>query len=217
MFFTSLYLEKIASTAEFRPVSPELITTSPDRFTTVHEKAVPVPTLSLSAPVPYEENTDEQAFHLQKDVLHNIPTQPTPFARSVFTNVRERFQPAMASSPDDGTDPFEFTDETHTPPLRKRKRKSRREKSNKKRKSHDDDRIKRGNEDQVRGNDSKFVFLWEGPPIAFNTAVLPYSCFSLSTLVQLLREANCKSRSRYTFPLCFLNLPLGFDYCFVFI
>ncbi|XP_028390928.1 uncharacterized protein LOC114515810 isoform X2 [Dendronephthya gigantea] len=149
--------EEIASTAEFRPISPDVITTSPDRFTAVSEKAILGTRLSLSAPVPDEESsqsTDEQEFHIKKDALDNdnIPIQPTPFARSVFTNVRERFQPTMASSPDDEIDPFEFADEIRTPPLRKRKQKMRREKSSKRRKTNGNDRIMAGNEDQVGGN-----------------------------------------------------------------
>jgi hypothetical protein len=146
--------EEIVSTAEFRPVSPELITTSPDLITTIPEKIVP--TLSLSVPVPCEENTDEQGFSLQKDVLDvdRIATPPT--VRSVFTNVRERFQPANTSFPDDDIDPFEFRDEDYTSPLSKRKRKSRDEErsgAKKRRKSQDTGGINRSNDDQGWEND----------------------------------------------------------------
>ena len=137
------------------------MTTSPDLVTTISEPTVP--TLSLSVPVPSEENTDEQGFSLLKDVLDvdKIATLPTPSARCIFTNVRERLQPARASSPDDEIDPFEFRDEVYTPPLSKRKRKSRYEERSgaKKRKSQDTGGINRSNDGQVWENYGKYTLL----------------------------------------------------------
>ena len=151
------------STTEFRPISPDSITTSSNLVTTVSRPTVP--TLSLSVPVPCEENSDEQGFNLQKDVLdvdRTTPTPPSP-AKYDFTHVRERYQPTNTSFSDDEVDPFEFRGEISSSLLSKRKRQSQDEtrRGKKKRKSQDIGSIDRWEDVQVLENDSKCSLLFE--------------------------------------------------------
>ena len=148
-FYPDPSQEIVRETTEFRPISPDLITTSSDRVPTLSRPTVP--TLSLSIPVPCEENTDDQGFNLQKDVVDGSK-------RSVFTELR--FQPTKMSSPYDEIDPFEFRDEVSSLPLSQRKRKSRDEScepGNKRRKSQNFGGINMG--EDVVVNDGKERFL----------------------------------------------------------
>ena len=154
------FLEQTVTTVEAPPTSPEIITISSDLVPSISK--LNLPTLSLSIPVPDEDNTEKHGFNLQKDVLdaESITSLPVP-AKSVFTNVRERFQARKLRSPeDDESDPFAFREEVYTPPLRKRKRISRNkeETGTKKRKSQDTSGINVSSDDQVGRNDGQYNF-----------------------------------------------------------
>ena len=153
--------QHIDSTIEVRPVLSDMITTSSDLVPTISD--LNLPTLSLSAPVPADEdNSDEIGFNLQKDFfqkdVNTTASLPAP-AKSVFTNIRERYKPRKLSSPNnDESDPFAFRDDVSAQPLRKRKRISRNKESGaKKKKSRDASGINRNNDEQVWENGGKYI------------------------------------------------------------
>ena len=146
--------QHIDSTIEVRPVLSDMITTSSDLVPTISD--LNLPTLSLSVPVPADEdNSDEIGFNLQINTTASLPAP----AKSVFTNIRERYKPRKLSSPNnDESDPFAFRDDVSAQPLRKRKRISRnKESSAKKKKSRDASGTNRNNDEQVWENGGKYI------------------------------------------------------------